>query len=291
LAVASNWIANATPDKHLRRVAQEILKLWGCPATKETAGMVYWETLFLEDPRDESITAFEFSVDFFAAQGDGRWWRDHRIPGGFAFTANSVGHMERYQELYLREADQVEWGLKTAIDTIRRAAEVDGTKATWLRQITGSEPFDKQMACPFPEAFASDAKLSGVDWTRYEGYLHTDHSIRPEFFYPDASLPTAVASKRYMLDFSYLYDKRARDHKRFISGVAISADEVEKLIGSQADWVVIKKQPTRRTRGPAAGRKRVLRNSEVKELKRVRELVKKSRRWRMSANDLRQAME
>jgi hypothetical protein len=285
LALASNWVANAAPDKHLRRVAEEILKLWGCPVTKEPAGKVYWETLFLEDPSDSSVTAFEFSVDFFAAQGDGRWWRDHRIPGGFAFTANSVGHMQRYQELYHGKPNQTEWALTMAIDTIHRAADVNGTRATWLRQVNDHGPFDKKVPCPFPDAFASDPLLKGVDWTRYEGYLHTDHSIRPEFFYPDASLPTAVASKRYVLDFVYLYDKNVRDHKKFIAGIPISREAVEQIIGSEADWVLMKAQPRIRVRGTAT-----ISNSDVKELKRVRELVKKSRRWRMSAKDLKNAL-
>jgi hypothetical protein len=34
-------------------------------------------------------------VNFFGAQGDGRWWHDHRIPAGIAFSMNSVGHMAK----------------------------------------------------------------------------------------------------------------------------------------------------------------------------------------------------
>jgi len=292
LVVASNWIANATPDKHLRRVAAKILNLWGCPVTKEPAGKVYWESLFLENPVDRTVTKFEFSIDFFAAQGDGRWWRDHRIPGGIAFTANSVGHMMRYQEQYEGAADQTLWGLWTAIDTIKRAEESKGIKATWLRDTTHNGPFEVAVPCPFPDAFATDAKLKGVDWTRYEGYLHTDHSIRPEFFYPGADLPPAVASKRYVLDFAYLYNKETRDYRTFVSGVPIQWDEVEKEIGNESDWVIIRRQPKIRARGPVVGpRKLSLSRTQQKELERIRQVVKKSRRWRMSARDVRLALE
>ena len=34
-------------------------------------------------------------VNYFCAQGDRRWWHDHRIPGGMALSVNSVGHLAK----------------------------------------------------------------------------------------------------------------------------------------------------------------------------------------------------
>ena len=82
-----------------------------------------------------------------------------------------------------------------------------------------------------------------------------------------------------------------RDHKKFW-GVSIKWDQVEKEIGNESDWVIIKSQPKIRTRGPVAGaRKLAISRTEQKELERVQLLVKQSRRWRISARDLRLALD
>jgi len=119
----------------LRQFSQELLSLWGCRSTIEPQGQVHWEELFLENPNTGTYVRFEFSVDFFAAAGDGRWWHDHRIPGGVAFTANSVGHMRRYREWYEGKPDQETWVLETAMGTIARTAKTEYGQATWLRPL------------------------------------------------------------------------------------------------------------------------------------------------------------
>ena len=95
LLVASQRLAFAAPDANLMAFAEKVRELWGCVSSVADWGTVYWETLYLQNPVDNRIVKFHFSVDFFGAQGDGRWWRDHRAPGGILFTANSVGHMMR----------------------------------------------------------------------------------------------------------------------------------------------------------------------------------------------------
>ena len=98
LVIASEKVALARPDASLHRFASKVRELWGCTSTDSQHGLVSWETLFLANPTNDTYLRFTFSIDFFAAQGDGRWWEDHRAPGGIAFTANSVGHMRRYRE-------------------------------------------------------------------------------------------------------------------------------------------------------------------------------------------------
>jgi len=100
LIVASRRIALARPDANLHRLASKLRQLWGCESSETDHGTVSWETLFLANPNDDMFAKFTFSIDFFAAHGDGRWWHDHRAPGGFAFTANSIGHLRRYREWY-----------------------------------------------------------------------------------------------------------------------------------------------------------------------------------------------
>lgn len=44
--------------------------------------------------------------------------------------------------------------------------------------------------------------LEGMDWTRYEGVLHTDHAVRAEFFLDREVAP--MKTRPYLMDFTYL---------------------------------------------------------------------------------------
>ena len=168
LCVVSQRVNYAEPNELLRQFSEKILDLWGCRSTTEPQGQVHWEELFLENPNTKTYVRFEFSVDFFSAAGDGRWWQDHRIPGGIAFTANSVGHMRRYREWYEGKPDQQNWLLETAMRTIARAANTEHGQATWLRQLVDGLPFVSEIACPVTN---QRPELVGYDWTRYAGHL------------------------------------------------------------------------------------------------------------------------
>lgn len=122
LAVISPRVCLAEPNDTLRQFMEHLLELWGCAKSTEDHGRVYWEQLFLERPDNGELYGFTISIDSFAAQGDGRWWHDHRMPGGIAFTANSAGHMRRYREWYEVKPDQSEWLLTTAMGTIDLAS-------------------------------------------------------------------------------------------------------------------------------------------------------------------------
>ena len=60
----------------------------------------YLERVQLEQP-DKQHRTWECpaSVNYFSAQGDKRWWQDHRFPAGLAFSVNSVGHMVKSGKL------------------------------------------------------------------------------------------------------------------------------------------------------------------------------------------------
>jgi hypothetical protein len=251
LCLVSQRVNIAEPNELLRQFSQEILRLWGCKSTTEPQGQVYWEELFLENPKTGTYVRFEFSVDFFAAAGDGRWWQDHRIPGGLAFTANSVGHMRRYREWYEGKPDQEAWVLETAMGTIARAADTKYGQATWLRELVeGRPPFAPEVACPVSKLRAN---LTGYDWTRYGGHLHTDHAVRPEFFRVDPEKPPEPNLKEWLLDFQYLYDPKSRDHLRFVDGIVVSEQEVDEKVGPPEDYVAIasSRKPKPRREGEA----------------------------------------
>jgi hypothetical protein len=200
---------------------------------------VSWESLFLVNPNGDSYSKFTFSVDFFAAQGDGRWWQDHRVPGGIAFTANSVGHMRRYREWYDKKGDQKEWLLQTAMRTIEMAAETPFDKATWLIPLQDGKPIVKRIGCPFANPDKLSSKLQGMDWTRYGGHLHTDHSIRSEFFREGPEKSEDLKTRQWLQDFAYLYDPLSDDYEKFSSGQIVNEDEVIDAIGDPEEFTQI----------------------------------------------------
>jgi hypothetical protein len=239
LAVCDQRIAYANPDQTLRKFALHLQSLagWAGRPTQRNNEVVD-ETLYLRHPTEpKKIVKFVFSVDFFAAGGDGRWWHDHRIPGGIAFTANSLGHMARHLEWYKGETDLLEWGLRTAMLTIDSADKTppDRPATYMLTELpTGPiRPYTWTEITPLPDA----KKLSGYDCGSYGGYLHTDHCVRPEFF-----LPQEVPLWRedpYLMEFSYIVDPGNPDHLPFMIGHPVTEEEVYAELGTPETWTTI----------------------------------------------------
>src|SRR4029453_11584134 len=117
LFFVSKRVAYASPDNNLLDFARHLLRL----LSQEGVGAVYWQNLFLSHPLDNRCLKFTFTVDYFGAQGDGRWWHDHRVPGGVAFSANSVGHMKWYAQWYETERSNY-WEVRKAMETIEGSA-------------------------------------------------------------------------------------------------------------------------------------------------------------------------
>jgi hypothetical protein len=299
LSVASRRLAIAAPDAALLAFSHKVRDLWGCAGTQERAGETYWETLFLENPQDRSLWRFTFSVDFFAAQGDGRWWRDHRTPGGIMFTANSVGHMRRYREWYVGHVgqSQIEWALRTAMLTIDAAADTPHGRATKLKELSEDRRPFVDIKCPFVDPDRLKSQIRDKDWTRYGGFLHTDLSIRPEFFRAAPEPSPDIADREYLQDFTYLYDPRERDHWRFMNGEPVAQQTVDEAIGTPDTWISIAPTRSRRSsddRGPSGrmgGALRPIGATAAGDPARIEALLKSGERWRMTDDELRAALE
>jgi len=268
LLVNSPRVALAAPDENLYRFATYVRELAGWRPTKRTtqANPVFSELLYLKSPHDEYYYGYQFNIDFFATAGDGRWWHDHRVPGGIAFTANATGHMKQFQEWYeySEQPDRSDWILRMAMQTISMAhptavkSETAETgpapsarpprldpkgegRATWLRDLEDGKPH-KDIACPFKGPVLQI--LQGKDWTTYEGLLHSDHNVRKEFF-EDRPTPS-TAARPYLMDFTYLYARTQSDYLKFTGGVRVAEEDVVAEIGSKDTW------KTRDAAGPEA---------------------------------------
>ena len=244
IVVASPRVALAVPDLHLRAFSDHVLQLAGWEPDRRGArrkNTVTGDSLYLKHPTEDRFFGYRFNVDYFACAGDGRWWHDHRFPGGIAFTANSTGHMIAVGEWYEGHGERQAWALKQAMLTIRNAAptrETESTepsedgRVTWLRPLgPDGRPLVADVACPLSKV---PTPLEGKDWTRYEGMLHTDHAVREEFFVDREVAPTA--SKPYLMDFTYLYDEKQDDFIEFTGGELSSAERVFQEVGRPEEW-------------------------------------------------------
>lgn len=177
IVVASPRVALAAPDQQLRAFSDRILELAEWENDRRGVrrrNTVTSDYLYLKNPTDGGFYGFQFNADFFACAGDGRWWHDHRFPGGIAFTANSTGHMMRFREWYQNKDQSEPWALKQAMLTIQNAAPMRATNSnipqeqgcvTWLRPLNPSgKPLVENISCPVSKV---PATLEGKDWTRY----------------------------------------------------------------------------------------------------------------------------
>jgi hypothetical protein len=176
---------------------------------------------------------------------------------------------------------QDDWVLQTAMLTIALAADTPYGKATWLKSLDANgQPVVRGLKCPFTDTHRIKPELQGKDWTRYGGYLHTDHSIRGEFFHENPEPVPQLTHAEYLQDFAYLYDAGATDNVRFVEGVRVSEQEVNEVIGSPDSWQTVVGPPRR------------LRDSEVQteqerqHQRRLKELLAKCKVWSLSPGEL-----
>jgi hypothetical protein len=250
LVCGSRNLEVAAPDDNLRRFATKLLELTGWkPERRARPGenTITSDYLYLRHPQTQDYHGYRFNIDFFAAAGDGKWWHDHRFPGGIAFTANAVGHMKCFMDWYDDPGrDHGTWALTQAMMTIAKAHPTSGvlegappteetareeSRVTWLLDLKNGKPFVERLACPLG---ALPKQLAGKDWTKYEGLLHTDHAVREEFF--DGRTQPITAHKLPLLDFTYLYDDAQPDFTEFMTGRVFSEEEVFADIDSPENW-------------------------------------------------------
>jgi hypothetical protein len=275
LVVSHPDIVNAAPDEALKALSTRVREIWIPSVNEDEYGNdAGFEDMFLRNPNDGKYYKFSFTVDFFASAGDKRWWHDHRIPGGIAFTANGLGHMLKCSQWYPEKTPTVfkdinsEWALKNAMLTINAAQDTPQGKSTWLLQPTSAGPHQRS-ACPFAGGQPTHPLLKDKDWSSYAGYLHTDHSVRDEFFNP--SEKPSNFGRPYFMDFTYIYDTTSRDYAKFVAGAVVEEDEMYKIIGTPEQRRILapKKEPVR----------------DQMTTTRIEKLLSKTREWLADVDD------
>lgn len=200
---------------------------------------IHHERIWLEKPGSSRLTwQWLAGVNVFSAQGDKRWWHDHRIPGGIAFSVNSVGHMiksakinkalaalnadfgvpENEEQIAPDKFDSLTDALQFAMLTIANAQPTVSGPATSL--VNEPDDVSHVPTCPFERK----GKLKGKSHCTYQGWYHTDHTLPSIYFTPAVERPSAADSLE--LDFTYLFDNKI-DNPAFESmgvGLQVRAD-------------------------------------------------------------------
>ena len=225
--IISPTIAFAEPTGEMLKLAQRLCELY---LDREIEpDRIYLDEIFLEKPGSlRSTWKWYAGVNYFCSQGDKRWWHDHRIPGGMAFSVNSVGHLvkssiiakamnelgdklgapdEGYSNLPI---DSLERALQVAMHTISLASDAVSGKATELLPLPDDPKSLAVPECPIklPSRFADK------NFCEYKGYYHTDFTLPSEYFLNSVERPPEISS--YPLDFTYLFLK-SLENPDFIS--------------------------------------------------------------------------
>jgi hypothetical protein len=233
LVVLSDRLASAKPNGTVLEFARRLCGLY--LVTDVGPDQIHLDEMFLEIPgRTSSGWKWVAGVNYFSAQGDGRWWQDHRIPAGVAFSVNSAGHFVRSSEVNsalddLNETlglpsddefgqdkvDSLGKALEMAMRTIYMASVGPSGKATWL--LPANEDLDATPTCPV----TLPKHLNGFDHCAYRGAYHTDVTIPSEYFRPEIERPTELP--QHELDFTYLFHDTLDnpDHQRTAKGIQI----------------------------------------------------------------------
>jgi len=218
IIAATERLAHANPDANLLALATRLCELYLLQEIHPNR--IYTDEIFLELPTPERITwRWNVGANYFGAAADGRWWQDHRIPGGVGFSMNSVGHLVKSTVISgkigeLEEAlgisgdhpsgrskiGSLPKALEMAMRTIEKAAPTPWGRATELLPL----PADISTLPVHPCPTTLPSFLTQKNYCQYQGYYHTDETVPAEYFRPDVARPADVAPKQ--LDFTYLIE-------------------------------------------------------------------------------------
>jgi len=232
IVLVSKWIVTKEPNEQLKEICRRLMELYmQVQHIADDTFLAEQEYVFLRQKDSASKTRLlKFSTlpNIFCAQGDGRWWHDHRTPGGIMITSNALGHFvySRSGKFEMDDSAKIT-ALESAMRTINNAYKGSSSRgkrllkhcpATFLLAMKEGE------TSPLKET--SDFKRFSAD--HYHGYFHTDYLI-PSVFFQKAEDPKGL-SVYDNLTFRYIYDSDidAKEHRELMTGVDAKWYEVNR---------------------------------------------------------------
>jgi hypothetical protein len=198
VALLSERVAYARSDLKLRTLAEHLCR--------RVSGMAVTDVMLADEVAVQSalgVRRWQAGISYFASQADGRWWHDHRFPGGMAFSINSIGHMAALRtQLGPREIHEslTQWALPRAMRTIKTASRRGMLRCTWLRLRSAD---DSESHVDFIDPTRRVTLLGSVarfSACSYEGVYHTDYTL-PASYFEEVLQP----ERTFSLSFSYLH--------------------------------------------------------------------------------------
>ncbi|MEK6405969.1 MAG: hypothetical protein AABN34_03285 [Acidobacteriota bacterium] len=242
IVISSKSLIDKEPGDELKDICRRLLELYmEMDRIDDDTIHTQREYVFLRrQGADAEVELLKFSTlpNVFCAQGDGRWWHDHRTPGGIMTTSNALGHFvhSRVGAAGLQEKDKV-WALENAMRTIHNAhhgrKKSGKARGSALCPATRLVPLAEGEVSPLRDS--SEFRKFSPD--HYEGYFHTDHLIPSVFF-------TAKADEKQIklydnLTFRYIFDPEEEpvDHAELMTGVNATWYDVRRNMDRLPDFV------------------------------------------------------
>ena len=213
---------------------------------------IYHDEIYLEATNRRAVDVAMESGDpsTLSAQGDRPWWNDHRIPGGMAFSTNSVGHLAKSSKLDALMAelekelgispeegsgvriDSLEKALQFAMQTIANASNAVSGPATGLLPLPADPSELPVRQCPIK----LPASLANKNHCRYRGFYHTDYTLPSDYFRDCVERPPENRPFDD-LDFTYLFHRDANNpaYSTMGSGVPIRAPGDDEQVGIRGE--------------------------------------------------------
>lgn len=196
----SSLLSNAEPNENLLAVAQRIAELY--LLREVPPDVIRHDEIFLES--EMGNLRWRVGVNYFGAQAEGRWWKDHRVPGGIALSMNSVGHLACANRLEKHSPiNDQRYGLDAALTVAMQllnttVPNLAGARNTWLHE-TKDRPEPADIRCPvsLPKA------LEGKNRCEYGGLYHTDQTLPSAYFSAAQHRPDGPTIDN--LDLTYLH--------------------------------------------------------------------------------------
>jgi len=226
ILLSSRHLITREPNAALKEICRRLMELYMQISVPDDSIHAEREYVFMR--RSEgTILKFSTLPNIFCAQGDGRWWHDHRTPGGIMITSNALGHFEyvRTKKSQL-DANACSSALDRAMRTIANACKDPSGGKSKYAHCPATMLVPRKADDPTPLRHTSE--FGGFSPDHYAGYFHTDHLIPSAFFQKDRDPKTL---KRYDdLSFRYIFDAStdAEGHAELMAGTPAKLYDVRR---------------------------------------------------------------
>jgi hypothetical protein len=233
----SPTLINCPPDERLKELCRRLMQLYmELPQLEDDSFHTQREYVFLRGIGGDPQRLLKFSTlpNVFCAQGDGRWWHDHRTPGGIMITSNALGHFaySRSSTRTIAEKEKLE-SLQNAMRTINYAFKPN-RKNSGLTHCPATSLINRSPdeATPLPPRFEHFIKSP----RKYRGFFHTDHLIPSVFFRPERDPKQLQAYEQ--LELSYIFDAVAdpEGHAELMTGIPATWYEAKRNMDRVPDF-------------------------------------------------------